>query len=557
MRGALGFLGHLVRLTHGQADVITPAHAILEDRDARTWLSDLDASADLIEKARTDSANIGTRYPLASQIASTAFLYTVASPTGSKLRGCTPDELKRSVLGPDTDVNDFENTLAAFEKYGAHFHCQEGRYYFDVEEQPDAKVEFRSLTVPDLKAREALRQIWLTDVFHDDGSTVFFSDIESARGQLGEAGKDRLRFLLVPRRLTAEERHGLFNGLELRNQVVLLEPKDTTFDLDRNQDLLKWAKRQVAAQELAALSEDSERRAIYERIQRQDKANCVASIRKAGLVLIRWEKFGANESEDACEEEVVSGREMSRGDVLNFLSTGLFPEQAFVDHLSDRREAIYGKTVKVIERDYQQVLGYPIPVGEMVVRALKKMCSESRIGLRHSRENACGRTPNLTMSELREATVDAPFAEGGAPPTQAPRPLPPEVQLPPPVPGEEPPPPTRTSLQDVSCLPKPSTGELRTEVASRLGAFSEVRVSEVTLKIFFQSEAGDLSTLPSAFRGSLSGSGSVTAEIQIRKQGSFTKGEIEQMVESLPSLVGATYSAHLRIIVSQKEAHHA
>lgn len=557
VRGTLGFLGHLVRLTHGKADVVSPANATLEDRDVRTWLSDLDVSADLIEKARTDSSNIATRYPLASQIGSSVFLYTVTSPTGSKLRGCTPDELKRSVLGPDTDINDFENTLAAFEKFGAHFHCQEGRYYFDEEEQPDAKVDFRSLTVPDHKARELLRQIWLTDVFRDDGSTTLYSDTETARRQLGEIGKDRLRFVLGPKRLTAAERHELFNGLEFRNQVVLLEPKDSTFDLDRNLDLLKWAKRQVAAQELAALSDDSERRAIYERIQKADKGHCISAIRRAGLILIRWEKFGASESEDTCEEEIVSGKDMSRADVLLFLTTALFPEQAFIDHLSDRLETLYGQTVKVIERDYQQVLGYPVPVGEMVVRALKKMCSDSRIGLRHSRENACGRMPNLTMSELREATVDAPFVESGGVLPPVPKGKPPEVPPTPPVPGGEPPTLPRTTVQDVRCLPKPSTGEMRIEIASRLASLKEFWVQEVVFKIFFESAAGDLSSLPSAFRGSLSGSGSVTAEIQIKKQGHFSKAEVEQMAEALPAYAGATYSANLRVVIAQEEAHHA
>jgi hypothetical protein len=555
VRGALGFMGHLVRLTHGKADLVSPVSATLEDRDVRTWLSDLDVSANLIEKARVDSQNVATRYPLAAQIGSSVFLYTVTSQTGSKLRGSTPDELKRSVLGPDTDINDFENTLAAFEKFGAHFHYQEGRYYFDEEEQPDAKVEFRSLTVPDHKARELLRQIWLTDVFRDDGSTTLYSDTETTRRQLGEIGKDRLRFVLAPKRLTATERHELFDGLEFRNQVVLLEPKDGDFDLDRNPDFLKWAKRQVAAQELAAFSDGSERREIYERIQRADKGHCVSAIRKAGLILIRWEKFGPDESEDTCEEEIVSGKDMSRSDVLLFLTTALFPEQVFIDHLSDRLASLYSQTVKVIERDYQQVLGYPIPVGEMAVRALKKMCLDSRIGLRHSRDNACGRTPNLTMGELREATVDAPFVEGGGASPPVIKGKPPEFPPTPPVPGSEPPTHPRTTVKDAGCPPKPSTGEMRIEIASRLASLKDFWVQEVIFKTYFESDTGDLSGLPSAFRGSLSGSASVSVEIQIKKQGHFSKAEVEQMAEALPAYAGARYSANLKVVITQEEAH--
>src|SRR5208283_4653047 len=277
------------------------------------------------------------------------------------------------------------------------------------------------------------------------------------------------------------------------------------------------------------------RRDIYESIQKADKGHCVSAIRKAGLILIRWERFGPDESEDTCEEEIVSGKDMSRSDVLLFLTTALFPEQAFIDHLSDRLVSLYGQTVQVIERDYQQVLGYPVPVGEMAVRALKKMCSDSRIGLRHSRDNACGRTPNLTMVELREATLDAPFAEGGGVIPLVSKGNPPVVPPIPPVPGWEPSALPRTAVKDVGCPPKPSTGEMRIEIASRLASLNDFWVQEVIFKTYFESDTGDLSGLPSAFRGSLSGSGSVSVEIQIKKQGQFSKAEVEQMAEALPA----------------------
>ena len=558
VRGALGFLGRLVGLTYGKTDIISPAHAQLEDRETRTRLADLDVSGDLIQKASTDSQNLHGIYPLAPDIAAATFLYTVTSPTGSKQRGCTLEELHRGVLSLDTDINEFERSLAAFQKYGAHFHYQEGKYFFDVEEQPDAKVEFKSLTVDDLRARELLRQIWLTDVFHDDGTAVLVSDIQATRQALGEIGKDRLRFVIAPRRLSRGDRHELFDGLELRNQVVLLEPKDRDFDLDHNADLLKWAKRQIAARELAVYSDDAERRAIYERIERQDKTHCATAIRRAGLILIRWEDFGSSEDKDQVEEEIVSGREMSRADVLAFLTTDLFPEQVFIDHLSDRQESLYRKTVKSIERDYQQVPGYPIPVGDMVIRAVKKMCSEARIGLRHSRENVCGRSPNLTASELREATIDPPFVEGGVPPLTRPFRPEPRPGEPEPEPGWEPAPPTLpVPVQDVRSLPKDSPGDLRIEVASRLAPLIDVRVRQVTFKIFFQRETGDLTALPSSVRGALSGSGSVTAEILIVKQGDFSKGEVEQMVEALPALPGAKYDVQLKVVVPQSETRRA
>jgi hypothetical protein len=81
-------------------------------------------------------------------------------------------------------------------------------------------------------------------------------------------------------------------------------------------------------------------------------------------------------------------------------------------------------------------------------------------------------------------------------------------------------------------------------------------VQEVTFKIFFESDAGDLSSLPTAFRGSLSGSGAVTADIQIKKQGRFSKAEVEQMAEALPAYAGARYSANLKVVITQEEAQH-
>jgi hypothetical protein len=119
VRGALGFLGNMVRLTHDCSDVITPAHARLEDREVRTRLGDLDVGGDLIEKAKTDSGNLSERYPLAPDLAAAVFLYTAASPAGSRLYGATVEELQRSVLSLGTDINDFENALGAFQKYGA------------------------------------------------------------------------------------------------------------------------------------------------------------------------------------------------------------------------------------------------------------------------------------------------------------------------------------------------------------------------------------------------------------------------------------------------------
>jgi hypothetical protein len=86
--------------------------------------------------------------------------------------------------------------------------------------------------------------------------------------------KDRVRFVLAPKRLKPEDRHALFHGLEFRNQVLLLEPRDGNFDLDLNADLLHWAKRQIAVDALLGSTEQPELRETYERIKRADRKYC-------------------------------------------------------------------------------------------------------------------------------------------------------------------------------------------------------------------------------------------------------------------------------------------
>jgi hypothetical protein len=214
VRGALGFLAHLVRLTHADADLVTPAHANILDREVAVRLNDLDPGSDLITRAQGNLVELSGTVPFAAQIASTTLLYTLTG-VDSRTHGATREELIRSVLRPGADINEFEQGLRAFERYAAYFHVQEGRYFFDREENADAKVEFRSLQVDDSPARD-----------------------EETRAALEAADKDRLRWVLAPRRLPPGDRLGLYHGLGMRNQVILLEPKDETLNLEGHPDLL-------------------------------------------------------------------------------------------------------------------------------------------------------------------------------------------------------------------------------------------------------------------------------------------------------------------------------
>ncbi|MBC8393682.1 MAG: hypothetical protein H8E17_14090 [Deltaproteobacteria bacterium] len=100
--------------------------------------------------------------------------------------------------------------------------------------------------------------------------------------------------------------------------------------------------------------------------------------------------------------------------------------------------------------------------------------------------------------------------------------------------------------------PQNSTGNLRQETAFRLQDYEESVITKVTYKIFLQkNNIGDLSTLPSGFRGSLSGQGDITAEIAISKVGTFSKSQIEQQIESLPTINDADFSVDLDVEVEK------
>jgi len=94
-------------------------------------------------------------------------------------------------------------------------------------------------------------------------------------------------------------------------------------------------------------------------------------------------------------------------------------------------------------------------------------------------------------------------------------------------------------------------GSLRQETAFKLKDYEGGIITRVTYKIFLQkNNVGDLSTLPSGIRGSLSGEGDIMAEISISKTGRFTKSQIEQQIESLPVIAEAEFSVDMEVEVS-------
>ncbi len=427
IRGSLGFLANMVRVTHSSEDVITAAHALLADRETATRLQDLDPGGDLINRAKVNAEELA-EYPLSDRIAAATMLYTLTGE--GRTRGITREELIRHVMLPGADINDFERTLLAFGKYASHFHSADGRYFFDVEENADAKVEFRSLTIdPDgSKSRALLRQIWMAEVFRETETAVVFATPEDTKAALESMRKDRLRIVLCPRQLRPEERHDLYHGLSVRNQVLLLEPRTGDFSLDANADLVKWAQRCLAAKELrdqAERSGDTGRRDEYDRIGREDRKHITDAIRRAGLRYARFDVFGASPQADRVEPEPLPGA--AKEDMIKHLAEQLYPDMRFQEHMSERLDQIRGRLVKEVDRQYRETLTYPVPVSaQNITRAIRQLCLAGRIGIYHAKGNYSRQNPDLNDVELMDAQIGDPVGATPPPPPEVP---PPPVEL--------------------------------------------------------------------------------------------------------------------------------
>jgi len=570
VRGAIAFLSNLVRLTYQNSDLITPAAVALEDRVNTIILKDLDPGGDLISRAKENMDSLRDRLPLVTEMTGAVLLYTL-SETGS-LRGASREELIMDLLTPSTDINDFETALAGLQRYASHFWHQEGRYYFDTEENPEAKVEFRSLNYSDEDAEKRLKAIVL-DIFKESMNTEVYASLEQIQSFLKESDKSRTRYILAGRRLTQEERHKIYFGAENRNLILLLEPSDDRFHLSTDKDLVKWAKRILAATDLIESTTQAQRKEAYRRIFDKDMGYAVDRIKKAGLVYIRWETYGQNVIDDQVELEALPS-DWFKDKVLEKLNQDCFPMLTFKEHMERRLEDIKGSHVRDIESEYRMTLGFPVPLTAGVVpKAIRTLCKDGQIGIQHSSGNYCWENPQLTESELSQAKITDPFEKPGEPkcprcgmwPCQCP-PIPPTPVCPicgqsPCVCGGDPGPlcpkcgkypcvcPTKES-KSLKIPAQMSAADLRQQAAFRLQEFPGALVTKITHKVFFEkAKVGDLSTLTPAIRGGLTGPGDIVAEISITKSGSFTKSQVEQQIEALPTFQDAMYSLELIIEV--------
>jgi len=568
VRGAITFLGNLVRLTHEQNDIITPIDASLEDKANTIMLRDLDISGDLINRAIENMDELKPRVPIATGIASSVLLYTLTS-LGAQ-RGVSRDALVSDILSPTIDINIFNQALMSFQKYASYFHSEVDRFYFDLEEQPEAKVEYKSLPYGDDVARELIVELTKNEIFKETTNAVVYTSIDQAKQLLNQFDKGRPRYVVAGRRLTQEERHNIYHGMDVRNLILLLEPKDENFQLLSDKDLLKWAKRVRAAKELAEGSRNASKKADYERIARTDQSYIIERIKKAGFVFVHWDRYAEAVNDDKIELEPISG-DGSKERVLSALNEDYFPMLIFKEHLEDRLDEIKDKLVKEIDAEYRATLCFPVPANvRAVTNAIRELCREGTIGIQHSRGNYCRKNPDLSETEFSSAKIISPFDEQ---PIPTPQPMPPPMVCPncaqrpcicaTPTPepvvcpscGKDPCACPKRETISLRIPPKASIGGLREDAAVKLQQYEGAEITKVNYQVFYQqTNIGDLGTLPASIRGNLNGQGDVTAEISITKTGRFSKSQIEQQIESLPSISGADYSADITFEVEKKGA---
>jgi len=472
------------------------------------------------------------------------------------MRGVSKEELIRHVAEPGYDPNEFEATLEAFRRYGSYFHREEERFYFDIEENEEAKVELEAYrSGSDEAARQQIGEVWLRDLFKESQQAVIFNDLEVTRTALANMSKTGPRFILAPRRLSNAERHALYKGAELRNLIILLEPREDQANHLTNPDLLSAAKRYAAAQNLAPNAR-GERRDRYEKIAARESKLLLGTLRQGGLVFVRVEQWDETPNGSVFEIEPLA-QASSREEVINQIRTQIYPPNFFKEHLRDRLATFIGQSVAQIDRIYRTTLGFPVPLKEdMVAAAIRSLVedTESRpLGLRGPRgRDFCGDLVALSPSELEGAILSAPWSRSNTPqasasqsPIAAPVSNGDTSQIP--VTST----PTSPLGGDIDILGTPSCrslGEFRQQIASRLGEVEGSGIEQVIFQVLARAQDTELSGFSSGVRGSLNGRGSLDVQIEITCPGPMSKADVEAKCEQLPQLPQATYSARLRVI---------
>ena len=540
-RGALAFLAALVRLRGPHTNLITLSDVIITDADIRTWLADLEPSQNLISCADANLRDLA-KLPLAERIASSTL---IASLAPSRTLGISEDELARQVLEPTGDYNQFKQTLDGFTKFASFFHRRDQNVYFDTRENAHAKVELRSLTVQDSEAWDRIVQWWRADVFGESDAIVL-GEIDLARARLDGLHTDGLRFVISPRRLTAQDRHSLYFGLTRRNTVVLLEPRADKENLRTDRDILSWARKAIAAEALAtATTGDAEKLREFSKIASDQKTAVTEAIKKVNYAYVQIHRTGATPAEGEYTLEPV--QPLTKQTVLTQLARNLFPAAFIAEHMQGRAADLLGRKVSAIEVEYRNTLGFPVLVYPTTyIEAVRSLVLDGVFNLAHpAGTQHSGENPSLREDELMDAAFAAPSARPTAAPAEKPAPSflfggATPHPAPAPIAGGSPAPQPSPDLPFGAVAQTLTTGfcdsrqALRQEVAARLDQAEDQTVVRVRIGIAYENRTADMSTLPSFLRGSLTGTGTFNGEVTFEFTGSFNKAAVEAMMERLP-----------------------
>ncbi|MCL5421046.1 MAG: hypothetical protein M1461_01045 [Nitrospirae bacterium] len=559
-RSALGLLGAMLDATAEGSYLMSAAYCRITDAQCADRLLDLDPTGTLVNAALSNFRDLATQ-PYAESIASSVLLASLVP--GGRAAGLSAEELVRHVVKPGDDPNQFYAGIEAFKKFGTRFHEREGRFVFDLEENEYAKVELDAIKYNDEAARDQLVLNWLQDVFRDTQQTVVFRDLEETKSALQGFSRRGQRYVIAPRRLSQEERFALYQGLELRNQVLLLEPRDTRVSYLADANLLALAKRLKAARQLAGSSTNAERRMKFEKIA-DEQTKQIQRTLKSGFVYVRIEGWGDQPSEAQFEEESL-GQAASKDDVRNYLLSQVYPQSLFEEHLRKNLTSLFGQRVEQVDRAYRNTLGFPVPLTDgMVADALVALVADRNpaLGLQHPKGNFCGEKVSLSDSELSQAVLAQPWPEGSG---RSPQGALFSSQASP-VTGVAVEPPTaeqdslsereipastisEISVEEMATPHCRSLGELRQQVAARLTSMEDPVIRSARFTVLADYRGQDLSGLPAAYRGALSGPGDLGLQFDITVRGPMSKATLEQHCEKVPNLSGAGYSVRFTVEV--------
>lgn len=552
VRGSLGYLAHQVKSAGEDVDIISVAHSSLKDE--RNWghWRDLDPGNSMLPNIKNDYDQLKS-IPSLDHIMSVVALYTLS---GEEItRGVDEQTLLLNCLYTNLDINEIKKGETTLQKYAPHIQMNEGRMFFSLDENARAKVEYRSLQTTDNDAFDKLEEIILNDVYKDRNAVVLFGAMDEFEDKYSRLSKDRIRAIISPKVLSNKEIHNLMHGKEKRNRILLLEPNDSKAHLLHDENLIQWTKRELAAVKLSTLAPNNTKRNEYERIGRDEHGNCVQRIKQIGFTLLTWERIGNKPADMVFDREKL--RDPDKIDVLNFISRNIYDNRFIQEKIEDRLDEIFGLTVGQIEEEFHNTLGFPVITKDtQLPKILREMAHEKIIGLQHaSKGSICGdQNDGISDQDLMDAAIKKPWEPQILSPTDDPDEETgigstgdyPDIS-----PDDGPTGfPSFPELVDRITTPSTTTkNELKQVVAGKLLERENDVVKKVLMRIFFEKDTGELSDLDAALRGGLTGAGKLTSEITIEKVGAFSKVDVEEFIDKLPSYTdSAFYTCELDIV---------